>query len=345
MKFDDLYFSGLGTWLPPAMTGEQAVRAGLCERELLDATGMSAVAVDDSGVVPAEMAARAARIALERSGATSGDVGLILYAHLYDQGNELWSAASYLQRRVVGNRCPAIELRQVSNGGMAGLDLATAHLAARPESRSVLICSADRFAEPGFDRWRTDPGTVYADGGVAAVLTRGHGFARLASLVLVSDPDLEGMHRGGEAHGVGLVSTDRPLDLGAHKRNFLRQVGRSYPVGRVAAGQRQVVETALAEAGCELEKISRVVLPRFGRRRLETNFLRNLGLTLEHTTWDWNRSVGHLGAGDLFAGLEHIVTSGTLEPGDRCLLLGVGAGFTWWCAVVEICGTPDALGV
>jgi 3-oxoacyl-[acyl-carrier-protein] synthase-3 len=338
MKFEDLYFAGIGTWLPPALSAEQAVRDGLCDQRVVAGTGMTAVAVDRSGDVPAEMAVRAARQALAAGGVDRAGIGLVLYAHLYDQGNQLWSAASYVQRRAVGNRCPAIEVRQVSNGGMAALDLATAYLTARPEVESVLLCSADRFCAPGFDRWNTDPGTVYADGGVAAVLARGRGFARLASLVLVGDPDLEGMHRGGDAHGVAPVSTQVPLDLGAYKQNFLRQAGRSFTVTRVGAGQQEAVKLALAEADCELADMRRVLTPHFGRRRLETNVLRNLDVDLDRTAWSWASAVGHLGVGDQFAGLRQLVAAGELVPGDRCLLIGVGAGFTWSCAVVEICG-------
>ncbi|MEZ3183138.1 3-oxoacyl-ACP synthase, partial [Streptomyces pimonensis] len=47
------------------------------------------------------------------------------------------------------------------------------------------------------------------------------------------------------------------------------------------------------------------------------------------------------GAGDPFAGLDHLVTSGALGPGDTCMLFGVGAGFSWSCAVVEILNAPS----
>lgn len=61
------------------------------------------------------------------------------------------------------------------------------------------------------------------------------------------------------------------------------------------------------------------------------------------TNWEWSRTVGHLGAGDQFASLAHLVDSGRARPGDRCVLIGVGAGYSWGCAVVEIDTVPDWL--
>jgi 3-oxoacyl-[acyl-carrier-protein] synthase III len=46
--------------------------------------------------------------------------------------------------------------------------------------------------------------------------------------------------------------------------------------------------------------------------------------------------VGHLGAGDQFAGLAHLVDAGELGAGGIAVLLGVGCGFVWSCAVVEV---------
>ncbi len=82
------------------------------------------------------------------------------------------------------------------------------------------------------------------------------------------------------------------------------------------------------------------MLPHFGRRRLEAIYYRPYGIDPARTTWEWSRTVGHLGAGDQFAGLDHLVTSGRAVPGDRVVLIGVGAGYSWGAAVVEICDRP-----
>ncbi|MBP2702956.1 ketoacyl-ACP synthase III family protein [Microbispora sp. RL4-1S] len=335
-----LYIAGCASWLPPAVPTERAMEVGECDQALAAATGMLAVAVAGKETGP-EMAALAARTAMTRAGAGPGDIDLVLHASLYFQGHHLWSPASYVQRAAVGNTCPAMEVRQVSNGAMAALELAAAYLEAGPRRTGALVTTGDRMSPPGFDRWRSDPGTVYADGGTAVVLSRAAGFARLRSLVTVSDPSLEGMHRGGDAFGVPSPDEQPIVDLDLHKRAYLSEAGRTVTAARVRAGQRSALTGALDAAGVALGDIRGFALPHMGLRRLRAGFLGPFGIDPGLTTWPWSRSVGHLGAGDPIAGLDHLVGAGRVGPGELCLLAGVGAGFSWSCAVVEVLHRPS----
>jgi len=345
MRFEDIYLTATGADLAPRVAVADAVARGLCPEDVARTTDALSVAVAPDADCAPDLAARAAELALARaSEVDAGDIDLLLHATVYYQGHDLWAAPSYVQRVAVGNRCPAIEIRQLSNGGMAALELAASYLAASPERCAALVTAADTFRRPGFDRWRSDPGTLYADGGVAAILSRRPGFARLRSLVSVSDPDLEGMHRGDDPFGVAPFSVRSPMDLQVWKDAFVARTGRAFSIARVAGGEQEVLKQALAEAETELGEIDWFVLPHFGRKRLELGLLRHLRIDVERTTWSWNRGVGHLGAGDQLAGIDHLAGSGALRPGQRCLLFGVGAGFTWSCGVLEIERRPPWLG-
>ncbi|OCF90641.1 ketoacyl-ACP synthase III family protein [Nocardia brasiliensis] len=336
----ELYLAGCATWLPPTVSTGQAVAAGDCDEKLATMTGMASVTVAEKESGP-EMAANAATAVLDRTGIGPDRIDLILHASLYFQGHHLWSPASYIQRVAVGNRCPAMEIRQVSNGGMAALELAGAYLSASADRDCVLITSGDRLNPPEFDRWRSDPGTVYADGGTALLVSRRSGFAVLRALHTVSDPELEGMHRGGDSYGAPSLTAPSPVDLEAHKREYVAARGRQYSAARVAAGQKAALHGALAAAGVELADIARISLPHMGWRRVKAGFLSQFDIDPERTTWSWSRTVGHLGAGDPIAGLDHLVGTGAVGPGDLCLLASVGAGFSWSCAVVEILSRPS----
>ncbi|MFC7796816.1 ketoacyl-ACP synthase III family protein [Streptomyces cinereoruber] len=340
MNTGELYVRGTGVWLPPAERVADAVADGRCDPAVARATRMESVTVSAGDAGP-EMAVRAARTALARACAGPADIDLVLHASFYHQGFDIWAPASYVQHHSVGNHCPAMEVRQVSNGGMAALDLAWAYLAADPGRSGALLTTGDRFCPPGFDRWRSDPGTFYADGGTALVVSRRSGFARVRSVATVSAPDLEGMHRGDDPFAAAPLGHRPVVDLEAHKRDFLARYGTSPAVARVSAGQETVVKQALAEAGLGLGDVDRFVLPHLGHRRLQVAYLAKFGIDPDRTTWPWSRTVGHLGAGDPFAGLDHLVSEGSLGPGDTCLLFGVGAGFSWSCAVVEILTRPD----
>jgi len=341
MKLRDVHIAGTGTWLPPRVSTADVAAAGDCEEPLLAWNDMASVTVAGEKDSPPEMAAAAARTALGRAGCADTDLDLILHTSVSFQGNELWPASSYVQRAAAGgSRCPALELKQASNGGMAALHLAAGFLSDGAARSSVLLTAGDVFAPPVVDRWRSDPGTVYADGGAALVLTRRAGFARLRSVVLVADSELEGMHRPGDAFGVAPLNRRHPVDLEAYRKGFLAQAGLAATVRRLASGQRAALEQALEEADVDLADVSRFVLPHFGRRRLETNCLRPLGIDIDRTTWTWARTVGHLGAGDQMAGLDHLVNTGAVGPGDLCVLIGIGSGFAWSCAVVEMLTAP-----
>ncbi|MFG2822910.1 ketoacyl-ACP synthase III family protein [Kitasatospora sp. NPDC048365] len=335
MKYDDIYLAGHGASLPPAKPVAEAVAEGLLDPETARRTKAEAVVVSDGRSGP-EFAAEAARAALAATAPGLADrVDLLLHATVYHQGHDLWAPASYVQREALRNSCPAIEIRQLSNGGMAALELGAGYLSGVEGREAVLLTAGDRFAPPGFDRWNGDPGTLYGDGGSALVLSRRGGFARLRSLVTLSDSELEGMHRGDDPFGAAPFEHRPVIDLEVAKQAFVARHGVSWCVTRVSGGQHAAVKAALAEADVRLEDIDRFVLPHLGHRRLSAAFFKPFGIDPERSTWPWSRAVGHLGAADQFAGLGHLVASGALRPGGLALLLGIGAGFSWSAAVVE----------
>ncbi|MFF8589427.1 ketoacyl-ACP synthase III family protein [Streptomyces althioticus] len=339
MRLEDVYIRGTSTRLPARLAVADAVAAGKCPPRVAAATGMESVAYspDESA---AEMAAAAARTVLQRAGTGGGDVGLLLHADTYHQGQDLWPVASYIQRETLGNTCQAIEIRQMSNGGLAAVDLAAAYLTAGHGHGDALITTADRFCAPGIDRWNTDPGTPYADGATSLVLSRRGGFARLVSLALHADSDLEPLHRGEDPFTTAPFGHRMPVDFEAAKKSFVGRTGISYAITRAHQGQQTVIKQALAEAGSELAEADWVVLPHFGKRRLTSIYYQPFGIEPARTTWEFSRTVGHLGAGDQFAGLDHLLVSGKAAPGDRCVLVSVGAGYSWGCAVLDILQRP-----
>ncbi|OKJ94687.1 3-oxoacyl-ACP synthase [Streptomyces sp. CB03234] len=339
MKLDDIYLRATGVRFPALLPVADAIASGACTPQLVARTDVESVSVS-LGESAAEMGVAAARSALARAGSTGAEVGLILHADTYHQGHDAWPVASYIQRETLGNTCPAIEIKQMSNGGIAMLDLAAAYLKGLPRAGDALLSTADRYCLPGFDRWRTDPGTPYADSGTAVVLSRRGGFARVLSLAMYSDSALEPMHRGDDPFGDAPFANRMPVDFEAAKRSFMKEFGLSFAISRANAGQQVVVKEALADAGLELPDADWVLLPHFGRRRLNSIYFEQFGIDPAKTTWEFSRTVGHLGAGDQFGSLDHLVVSGRARPGDRVVLVGVGGGYSWGAAVLEILDVP-----
>lgn len=336
MRCDDLYIAGLARHLPGTLDVAQAVADGRYDAEEQAANDYASVTVAN-GQAPPEMAAAAGALALERSGVPAAGVSLLLHASAWFQGLDYWPAACYVHREVLaGNRrAPALDVAQMCTGALGAVELAAAHLMAVPDRRAALVTTADRFEEPGFDRFRGDVGgIVYGDGAAAVVVARG-GFARLLSVGTVVDSGLEAVYRGAEEF---TTAPGRPVDIRTRRRAFM--AGTEGIADRTTAGLGESLESALEEAGVKLEEIARFVWPNVGLRTLRTRYLAPFGLEVDSTAWHWGRRTGHVGAADQLTGLADLAETGLVGPGEKVMLIGIGAGFSWTCAVVEILTRP-----
>ncbi|MYW47048.1 3-oxoacyl-ACP synthase [Streptomyces sp. SID161] len=336
MRWSGLYIDAVSAVLGEPADSARAVAEGRFSAEEATRTRQRAARVSDR---PApDMAADAGRLALKRAGRDPRDIGLLIHAGCYDQGVSFWNTASYVQREVLGpGEAMAFELRQMSNGGMAALELAAVHLSAVPTLTAALLTTADRFAEPRFPRWSADRGLVFGDGGTAMVVSRTPGRLRLVSTATWSEPSLEGLHRGDDLHHPP-ADPQAPLDLQARKRAFLEDVPVAETIARNEAGMLTAVKHCLEDAEGDVAGMAFVLTPFFGADLSHKQCLDPIGVPEERSLLDYGLGVGHLGPGDQFAGLSHLLDTGRLAPRDRVLLVGVGAGFTWTCAVVEVTG-------
>ena len=337
MKWENLYIAGLGSCLPPGRSAADAVAAGEFDAREHAEYQVRAVTVAPPGVPAVDLAVRAARQALDRSGVRAADVDLVLHASMYHQGQDLWTPAHYIQREVLGGGALALEVGQGANGGLAATELAASHLAARPGADAVLVTCADSFQLPGFDRWRSDSECVFGDGAAALVLSRRGGPLRLRSTASASDPELEPVFRGQDGWTTAPGSRPGPVDLRGRKQAWLAGAPDVAAVmGGVTARMRGVVDRALTDAGVGLAEISLLVHANISTLLAEAQFHKPLGIDAGRTTLDWGRDIGHVGGADQLLGLNQLMSSGRARSGDLVLLIGAGMGFSWTAAVVEV---------
>ncbi|MDQ1294648.1 MAG: 3-oxoacyl-[acyl-carrier-protein] synthase [Actinomycetota bacterium] len=334
MRWEGLQVAGTGAWLPERVPCAQAVAEGLYGAAEYETNEIESVCVAE-GVSPPQMAVRAAGEALER--AEQNDlppVSAVFHSHLGFQGAEMWSAAGHISHAVGAPGAPAYDLNQSCNGAMAGLELAAMTLE-RQGTGTALLTTADRFALPAFDRWRSDSAAVYGDAGTALVLTTGRGFARLVCTVSGADSTLEA-----ESRGAGFREDpwgERPLDLDTRREDFLRGgPGLWEHYTRMGRTLSDVLGSTLTEAGIDLVDVTWFVPVTATYLNLKRMVKEILHVEESRTTWDFGRTVGHLGSGDQLAGLHHLAATGRLRSGDVVALVGGGSGYFCTCAVLEI---------
>jgi 3-oxoacyl-[acyl-carrier-protein] synthase-3 len=340
MQLDNIFIDSVGVRLGRPISLAEAVADGRYLGDEYTGNGLEHLVVADDQFAP-DLAIAAVRQAIARGAAEPADIRLMLHASLFFQGQDMWTPASYIQQHTIGGHAPSVDVDQKSNGGVAALALGVAYLSACDDDAAVLVTTCDKFCEPGWDRFRSETGTVMGDGATATVLTRRPGFARVLSTVMTADPTLEEMYRG-DGLRAERAPSDRPLDLRTRKRDYLRKRLRQLDEisDRIAGGIGRCIVTALDEAKTDLADVRRVVLPNIGLTVRWWSLLQEMGVELERTTWDWGRHIGHLGAGDQMSGLNHLVETGAVERGDRVVLAGSGHGFYWGAAVVEILDVP-----
>ncbi|MBZ6093500.1 ketoacyl-ACP synthase III family protein [Streptomyces olivaceus] len=344
MRWNDIYISSCAVELGRKEDTEVAVAEGRYGAREAAANGyLSTRVVDDLPAV--ELAVRAAKLALSRGEAGVADIDLVVHSSCGHQGLDHFAPASYVQSRALGGgTAAALEVKQASSGGLAGLEMAAAYLNVCSDNAAALLTASDVFRLPRFDRYRSDDGVVYADGGTGLVLSRAGGVARLLSTCLLSDGEFGAFHAGEVLGGELGEPADGPLDVSTRRQEqYLVENGELLMklVDSIAVQQLASIAGALAHAGMGLKDITRWVFTNVGETMVDPQFRADMGISDAMTTWEWGRRTGHLGAADQIAGLTYLLESGEVRRGDHVALCGIGMGFTYACAVVEILDEPD----
>lgn len=346
MRTEDTYLGGIGVYLPETTSVEDAVARGLYPAAEAAANQLTGVAI--AGELPApEMALRAGQEAVKRSGEAPDSVDLLLYADSWHQGPDGWQPQYYLQRHLVGGETLAVEVRQGCNGMFSALELAASYLAARPDRRTALAVAADNFGTPLVNRWRTGPGFIVGDGASAVLLSKQPSFARLLSVRSVAIPELEELHRIGQPLFPPSATTGSGMNLAERADEFKRWAADQPDVMdawlKLYRRMLEVINPTLDEAGIKITDVTRVSFPNSAKDVVEQRWTAALGLTLEQSTWDFGRTIGHISASDQIIALDHLLAHDELRPGDHYLMVGVGPGITLSSAVVRIDRRPPWL--
>jgi clorobiocin biosynthesis protein CloN2 len=344
MRVRDIFFSGIGVYLPEIESVESAVARGLYPAEEVATRGLSGAAV--AGDTPApEMALQAARDALKNSGVSPGDLAALLYTGSWHQGPDGWYPQYYLQRHLVGDDLLAVEIRHGCNGTFSGIELAIDVLRADPSRKAVLITASDNFGTPLFKRWDSGvQNTVMGDGASAVVLTKDGGFAQLRSICASNYSDMEELFRAGEPMFPPGITEGRVLDFKPRIEAFVAKAIADGTGPELLARDHQLsaesASRALAEAEVKIDDIKRVIVHNWGQAET-TAYLDMLGFPLEKSTWHYGSGIGHTGASDHMLSLHHLLTTGQLDVGDHVLLAGILPGATYKSAVVQILDIPS----
>ncbi len=316
---------GVGSYLPSQLltNADLETMVETSDEWIVSRTGIRERRLVAEGEATSDLAVRAARQALERSGVQYEDVDLLVVGT--STPDFLLPSTACVVQAKLDLHCPAFDVNAVCTGFVYALHTGAAAIESG-RATTVLVVGADalsRFID------FTDRSTcvLFGDGGGAVVL-QASDEPGVLSIVLGADGtggDLLKIPAGGSA----APCTEERLNAG---EQFVKMAGNEVFKFAVRVIPRAMTE-ALAKSGHEVDDLAWLVPHQANQRILDTIQER---LGIDHERVFSNVAVtGNTSAASIPLALDDLYTSGRLEPGDLIGLVGFGAGLTWGAAIIR----------
>jgi 3-oxoacyl-[acyl-carrier-protein] synthase III len=288
-------------------------------------TGIGSRHIAADGVLTSDLAAAAARKALEKAGVAASDLDLILVATATPDYFGFPSTACIVQDKIGAKGCPAFDITAGCTGFVYALDVASSLLEAKG-GRHALVIGAETLSR--ITNWEDRSTCVLlGDGAGAAVLSRTEGGE---SRFLVSLLGAEGSGSG----ELRLVQSDR--DRTFHPAvpivPLLEMNGRKVYNFAVQTIPR-LVESLLERCGKKLEEFAWIV-PHQANARIIQAAAKRLG-TSEDRFYLNIEEYANTSSASIPIALGEMNEKGLLKRGDLLMLLAFGSGLTYGGAVLQ----------
>ena len=276
-----------------------------------------------------DLAANAARKALEAAGMSAEEIGLIIVATVTPD-MFFPSTACIVQKKLGASNAVCFDISAACSGFLYALQVAR-HFINTGNRTNALVIGAEKLSS--LINWE-DRNTcvLFGDGAGAVIVRRAddgdpQAPGRVLSTVMGSDGNLVDLLKvpGGAA---ACPITPENVQL---RPNTIHMEGREtfkHAVTRMC----QAAEQALQMAGLKTSDID-MVIPHQANARIITAIADRLGLPPEKTFINLDK-YGNTSAATIPVALDEAHRSGRIKRGDVLLLVAFGGGFTWASSVL-----------
>ena len=319
--------AGTGSFLPPQRVTNQELAARLAadgidtsDEWIVSRSCISARHYAAPDMAASDLAVEAARRALDAAGLAPNDIDLIIVA-TSTPDMVFPSTACIVQSKLgIDNGCPAFDMQAVCSGFVYALATADQFIRGGMHRR-VLVIGAEVFSRILDFKDRTTC-VLFGDGAGAVVLT-----ASDTPGVLGTRMHADGRHVGilcvpGNVYG-GKVIGD-PL---------LKMDGQA--VFKLAVGVLEKVANEVLDAAGVAASAIDWLIPHQANIRIMQGTCKKLGLPFERMVVTVDQH-GNTSAASIPLALDAAVRDGRIRPGQKVMLEGVGGGFTWGAALVQM---------
>jgi 3-oxoacyl-[acyl-carrier-protein] synthase-3 len=292
---------------------------------IVSRTGIHERRIVSDGESTATLAREAALKALEIANLKPADVDLIIVStsspeHIFP------ATACLVQDEIGATKAGAFDLSAACTGFIYALEMATQAIRGGSISNAIVIGSETLSR---FVNWK-DRGTciLFGDGAGAFVLQGSDEPGGLISTIMRSDgsgKDLLSLPAGGSK----LPASKDTIGNGLH---YIQMNGRE--VFRFATKvMAQATLDALDKAQMSLEDID-LIIPHQANYRIIDMAARNLNFPMERVFINVDH-YGNTSTASIPIATCEAIQKGRLNPGDKVVFVGFGAGLTWGAAVAQ----------
>jgi 3-oxoacyl-[acyl-carrier-protein] synthase-3 len=297
-------------------------RTGIVERHYIE-----------PGQMPADLALRACRRALEAAGREPEEIECIVLATLSPQA-DFPGTAFFLQEQLDAGEIPCFDLRAQCSGFVYSLGVANSMIRSGQFRRMLVVgCEVHSTGIDLSDAGR-DVAVLFGDGSGAVVLEAVDAEAD-GSGILEVRMHAEGRHARKlwiEAPGSGFTPTRITHELIDQRRHFPRMEGRFVFKHAVTRMPEVLLET-LGAASVKLEDVD-LFLFHQANLRINEYVAQQLGIPPEKCPSNIER-YGNCSAASVPMLLDEAVRGGRLARGQLAALATFGSGFSWSAALLR----------
>ena len=279
-------------------------RTGIKERRL--------AAIDE---FTSDLAAQAARKAMQMAGVTAEQIDLIIIATITPD-MPFPSTACLVQQKIGARRAAAFDVEAACSGFIYGLEIAQQFIMSRTYD-TVLVVGAEKLSSI-VDWEDRNTCVLFGDGAGASILQNRPNAHGLLTAVM-----------GADGEKSGLLFTAQSV---TSRMNYLRMEGKETFKNAVQAMQT-AAEEAMHRCEIDITKI-KCVVPHQANRRIIDAVGERLGARPDQLFINVDR-YGNTSAASVAIALDEAISSGRVQRGDLILLVVFGAGLTWGAAVIE----------
>lgn len=325
---------GSGHYLPPIVrtNADLEKMVDTSDEWIVERTGIRTRHIAPDGVVTSDMATAAAKSALEAAGLTASDLDLILVATVTPD-MPMPATAVFVQHKLGGSNCPAMDLSAACAGFIYGLSIADSFIRSGA-ARHVLVIGVELLSRVIDWKDRTTC-VLFGDGAGAVVMgpaggatAKGRPQGLLATKVH-SDGTLA---RSLMIPGGG---SESPVSHQLIEENLHKVHMKGQDIFKVAVKNLySASKDALDSVGLSAADVD-WVCPHQANLRIIDFVVGKLGVERERVLINIDR-VGNTSSASIPILLDENIRSGKLSAGDRVLMCALGAGISWGGAVVTI---------